>query len=532
MPVTASVVRYPFPYEPVNTNGMWFGLSSTQSTLTDFKYIFSLYTYEVSSWNGSLSQSLISNLGSFKVPPDPVSGNGYYTPHRGLKSKMGNRLLYGPVQLSPTQSTPMQYNNSPIKYGMNWGLEWNPLTLINSIKTISPFTNIQLFFVGNQDIAADDVIKISKTNPQFDSAINTFATVISTTFSSPTFSCMLDISQSGGLKFQNDTGRIVYQKRMIGSFTQSNLGTGPGGTTGTNSDLYGIDGVRTLPQDYTQRVIGTYRNGFFLTSLKNRNIYLNEWDSISVIADPNQTADRIDQVKIDLINSSGSIYASYTYPTYWSNYVSAYPHARQWTFACGTNDIAQLTGNNLSLASSYTIGLGNTSSGTTQSFTRTIVDNCSPYENVRLAWLNKLGGWDFFSFNMMSKFTANVSRVEWKRNLPFNYNVTDSLSTRQKNYLTINTEESFQINSDWISEAEYAMLQDLVESPEVYIVNGLTYSGAGTIQLITIMNLPNPQVTPIMITTTQYNQKKIANDYIFNMTIEYKRAYDEINHLR
>ena len=536
MPVTASVVRYPFPYEPVNTNGMWFGLSSTQSSLTDFKYIFNLYTYNNTSWGtASGTSSDVYYMGSFKVPPDISSGNGYYTPHRGLKSKYNNRLLYGVINASATQSTLLHYNNSPIKYKLDYGLEWNPLTVISSIKTVSPFANIQLFFTGSQDLAVGDIIRVNKTNPQFDAYINSFATILSTTFSSPTFSCMLDMSAvGGGLKFPNDTGRIIYQKRMISSLTQSNLSTNVNGTNGAYTDLYAIDAVRDLESPYTKKVIGTFKDSFLLTNLKDRRIFLNQYDSFSILSDGTTPggADKIDNIYIQLVNSAGSIYQTYTYSTYYNTYIAAYPNARAWTIACGTAEVAQITGNNLSLASSYNIIPYCSANGFSMSVSRQIVENCSPYDNVRLAWLNKLGGWDFFNFNMISKMNSTISRSEFRKALPFDYNVNNMLGTRQSNYLGINSSEIYQVSSDWVTETEYNLLQELVESPEVYVVNGLTYSGAGNIILVTTQALPNPQLTPIMITTTSYSQKKTINDAIFNMTIEYKKAYDKINHNR
>lgn len=536
MSLTVSVNRFPFPYEPVNTNGMWFSLSSTYSTYTDFKYIYSLYSYNATGWGtASGTSSETYYLGSFKVPPDVYTGNGNYTPHRALKSKMSNRLLYGVILASSTQSTLFHYNNSPLKYKIDYGFELNPLYDVAKIKQVSPYTNIQLDFVGQKEISVGDILKINKTNPQYDSFINTYVNVLSTTFSSPTYSIMLDISTSlGGLQMTNDTGTIVYQKRMISSITQSNLGTQVGGGNGTYTDLYAIDGIRDAENDYTIKVIGTMKDSFVLTSLKDRNIYLNQYDSVSVLSDNTMVTgmDKIDAIYVKLVNSAGSIYQTFSYSTYYSTYTAAYPSARCWTIPCGTSEIGTITGASLSLASGYYVIPYCNTTGQTFSIYRNIVDNCSPYELVRLAWLNKYGGYDFFNFNMMSKMSSSINRTEYKKTLPYDYNVSNYLGNRQNVYLNTVSQENYTINTDWVSESEYSLLQELVESPEVYIVNGLTYSGAGNIFLVSVQPLPNPQITPIMITNTTYDRKKTINDYMFNMTITYKKAYDKINHTR
>jgi hypothetical protein len=529
MAVTASIIRIPYPYEPVNTNGLWTGLSSSSYALTDFKYIFNLYTYDNTAWGSATTST--TNIGNFKVSPDINNGNGYFSIHRALKSKINNRLIYGVINGSTSSlSSLFHMDNSPIKYKLDYGVEWNPYTAINAMFGYVGSGVVQLDFATTSvDIISGDIIRIQKTNPQINSQINTFATVLTAMTSSAapaTFSVTYYDGNVPSAGLYNDTGRIIYQKRMIGSITQSN-----NGTSGPYCDLYGIDAVRDADELYTTKILGTFKDNFILTNMKDRNIYLNQYDSVSFLSDPSVGAgnDRIDTTTIQLWNNSGTIYQIYTYSTYMTQSYAAYPQIRKWQASVGTADITYITGNDLTLASGYNVLFRSSVTGYTQSVTRTIISNCSPYDNVRLCWLNKLGGWDYFNFNMISKMNATITRQEHKKVLPYNYNVLNNQGNRQYNTIATNTEEKYTINTDWVTESEYTLLMELLESPEVYIVNGIEYTGSTSI-LGTAY--PVPLVTPIQITTTAYQQKKIINDYNFNLTIEYKKAFDKINHNR
>jgi len=47
---------------------------------------------------------------------------------------------------------------------------------------------------------------------------------------------------------------------------------------------------------------------------------------------------------------------------------------------------------------------------------------CREYDLVQLAFVNKLGGVDYWTFNLVSKFTSNIMRDRIKKTLPYNYN--------------------------------------------------------------------------------------------------------------
>ena len=107
-------------------------------------------------------------------------------------------------------------------------------------------------------------------------------------------------------------------------------------------------------------------------------------------------------------------------------------------------------------------------------FSKTIdIDNsCSKYQVYRLHWLNSLGGFDSFNFNMVSTERDEIDTKQFKKVQSLGYSKTDRLKTK---YYT-KFSESINLNSDLLSDAEYAALEQLVLSPVVMLeVNSTTY---------------------------------------------------------
>jgi hypothetical protein len=100
-------------------------------------------------------------------------------------------------------------------------------------------------------------------------------------------------------------------------------------------------------------------------------------------------------------------------------------------------------------------------------FTKTIdIDNsCTQFNNYRLHWLNSMGGFDAFNFNMVSTERIEIDTKEFKKVQQLGYAKTDRLKTK---YFT-KFMESVTLNSDLLSDAEYAALEELVLSPVVML---------------------------------------------------------------
>jgi hypothetical protein len=152
--------------------------------------------------------------------------------------------------------------------------------------------------------------------------------------------------------------------------------------------------------------------------------------------------------------------------------------------------------------------LGFTFSCSTGPYYYQIDTTCSPFNNVRLIWTNRLGGYDCFNFRLNSQRNESIRRKEYKSILKPLYTTGDRGDTT----ITVDTDEIWTINTDWITEQEYLALNDLITSIDVFVVE---YSDA------------EPAVYPIIIVDNSYTQKTQLTEKLFNMTVKYKLAYEK-----
>jgi hypothetical protein len=137
--------------------------------------------------------------------------------------------------------------------------------------------------------------------------------------------------------------------------------------------------------------------------------------------------------------------------------------------------------------------------------------SCKGFNVRRLAWRNSLGCYDYFNFKMKSTQTINVERDKyntmlgiWNEN-KWKYNNTQrGVTTRKTTAILRET-----LNTDWISEEDANLLEKLIMSTDVYVVeynNETTYTEAVT------------------ITDSSYVKKTVANDGLIQYTINIEYA--------
>lgn len=92
------------------------------------------------------------------------------------------------------------------------------------------------------------------------------------------------------------------------------------------------------------------------------------------------------------------------------------------------------------------------------------------YPNIRIKWKNRYGQFDFFNFNMVSKQSFSVNRSVYQPQIgtwegsTLSYNRYDS---NNLNYL-VDSEESLQVNTDWVQEEYNDIFKQLLMSDEIY----------------------------------------------------------------
>lgn len=145
--------------------------------------------------------------------------------------------------------------------------------------------------------------------------------------------------------------------------------------------------------------------------------------------------------------------------------------------ACGTYDIensdaALWTGSTpttiLNGASYYTVQLSG--SNAQEKFTFYIDSKCSKYTPIRLHWLNRLGGFDSFNFNLKSMKDEDIKRSSY---LQEEHSFTgtrwkyDTASRGTTDY-HIGTQDKLTVNTDYLTEAESVWMEDFATSPVIY----------------------------------------------------------------
>ena len=140
------------------------------------------------------------------------------------------------------------------------------------------------------------------------------------------------------------------------------------------------------------------------------------------------------------------------------------------------------------------------------------------YEPIRLTWLNQWGGWDYYTFTMKSikkistkGSTYNQLAGTWNEAA---YRI-DSFKGGKKAF-RVNAIEKITMNTDFVNESESQWFEELINSPEVYILEGFQ-SDSSEAAL-------NQYITPARLTTSSYTRKTVANDRLMQYTFEVEKS--------
>ena len=136
--------------------------------------------------------------------------------------------------------------------------------------------------------------------------------------------------------------------------------------------------------------------------------------------------------------------------------------------------------------------------------------SCKGFKVRRLAWRNSVGGYDYYNFKKKSTQTVEVQQDNYSAMLgTFNksrwrYNNTQrGKKTRQTTAILKET-----LNTDWITEQDANLLEKLIMSTDVYIVE----------------NADTTYTQAVMITDSSHVRKTVANDRKIQYTINIEYA--------
>jgi hypothetical protein len=132
---------------------------------------------------------------------------------------------------------------------------------------------------------------------------------------------------------------------------------------------------------------------------------------------------------------------------------------------------------------------------------------CEPrYQVYTLHFLNRLGGYESYSFSKRSKRLIDIQRKDFTK---LKYTIDSNGDMQYSSGYVMNDDavtyygnfkERLELNCDWLTEAQLTWLSELVKSPQVYIEE-------------------NGYLVPFKITDQSFEYKQRAGDRNFNLKI-------------
>jgi hypothetical protein len=165
-------------------------------------------------------------------------------------------------------------------------------------------------------------------------------------------------------------------------------------------------------------------------------------------------------------------------------------------------------------AISYRIyGIGDEDNDTIDSlagFTILLEQKCSKYEDVQLVFMDKLGSFVPYHFDLVSKNTLDINRTSYTRDIERGQNAANDWKNKRydrgKTTLDTVVTEQFTCTSNWIKQDISDWLSELATSPEVY------------------WRKEDGSLTAINLTVSSIERKKIINQQLINYTFNFQVA--------
>ena len=130
------------------------------------------------------------------------------------------------------------------------------------------------------------------------------------------------------------------------------------------------------------------------------------------------------------------------------------------------------------------------------------------YKNYFVHFLNKWGGYETMMFNKVSRKTYDIERKTWKQ-LPYRVSATGVVTIfnnytlyKQTTQFAGRFREKLRLNTDWLSDAEYQWLAQLVTSPEIYVED-------------------EGELYPVIMTQNNYEFREHIVDGLINLGVEF-----------
>ena len=170
----------------------------------------------------------------------------------------------------------------------------------------------------------------------------------------------------------------------------------------------------------------------------------------------------------------------------------------------------------------YTVNALGASTAATATYTFNIVDDCK-YPNIRLAWLNKYGAWDYYNFNAKSVKTTSTNKKTFNQTQGSYQGSGFSYTTGNggARVYDVKSTESHVLNTDYVDEETGRWLESVINSTEVYIIKDSTWELGDAVPTAT--NFAD-LIEPVMVKTSSIVSKTVQNDKLIMHTFQIEKT--------
>jgi hypothetical protein len=494
-----TLISSPDNFSPLYTISAPWIISSNLQAQENFKYIFDLYR----------STGVFLNRIATYPRPD---GSGLYSPHYTLQS-FCDTICYA------TSSQIESNSNSKIGYYFKYAEQYNPGLTFGDTYLIGSYVGNKLGLEFRTNISSQiligDLLTIQKDNIAINPWISGTASVIGVTNSTlPGYSktVFLDKNLPGNIQFSSDeSGAITNLYRASPTQSITKYGWNAARQYDDFSN-FGLTYVMSLSLP-NSKFLSVYETAYTISLTQKKPIYSNEYETLDLMVATNS------------FSTNPQLYVSYLYKNAAGSQLAiesiqasfSLTDVLRFTIPTGTANILALGGSgsqflNNGQLKSYVVAVGvgdgvspDPISYISSFFNYEIVENCRPYEVIRLAFLNKLGGYDYWSFNLVSRYTREIQRKEINRALSPVYSIGD----RGRDVIYGSGVENWKINTDFLTDDDAIFIRELTESTSVYLVDGVN-------------------LIPVIITDKNWVYKSGLLDGYVQYTISFEKSNDII----
>ena len=174
---------------------------------------------------------------------------------------------------------------------------------------------------------------------------------------------------------------------------------------------------------------------------------------------------------------------------------------------------------------SYYEVFGANGSGTqkTTKYRFSLDGNDCKYPMKQLAWKNRFGQWDYFTFKKKDEKNLSITRTSMEKPIGDFNSLAYSENSFRRGTETLTTNATYQqtVNSDYLTELQAEWMEGLFTSNDVYLIN--TESDIFNKNCGQTISADNPDVLPVVITSAEYKKKTSVND---KCQIQYTLTYN------